>query len=131
MTTLSPAPPEEESTNDRERQVSPREMFKKRTEIDDEIRETRLEELRDKIKLKREYANRFLTIAQWWLIFVGWIILLNGAWQITQSVTLVSNSVLLALLGTSLVNVLAPAYLITKHLFSEEEPRRRATSPYD
>ena len=75
----------------------------------------------NKILQRQEYAKGFLCIAKAWLIFVVAVICLNGVFRVCTSRTFVSNSVLLALIGTSLGVVLAPASLIGGSLFKEKE----------
>lgn len=79
--------------------------------------------LENKIVQRQEYAKEFLRIAKAWLIFVVVVICLNGVLCVCTSTsrTFVSNSVLLALIGTSLGVVLAPASLIGGSLFKGKE----------
>lgn len=74
------------------------------------------EEKEQKNEQRKEYANKFITIAVCWLIFIGIIIVANGIHFWFS----VDNIIILALLGTSLVNILAPAVLLAKYLFKDE-----------
>ena len=81
-------------------------------------------ERKQDIKAKKKYAKEFISLAKCWLVFIGTVIVLNSLsydstifdW-ISLSFS-ISDTVILALLGTSLVNVLTPAFLVANYLFN-------------
>ena len=71
----------------------------------------------DKNKKRYHYANIFVWIALGWLIFVGLIVISTGFADCPFSL---SDRVVMLMLGTATVNVLAPAILLAKYLFSNQ-----------
>lgn len=89
--------------------------------LPDDLSDLRRKGLAKEINQKEKYAEELLCIAKRWLIFVAAIIFWSGASRVTTSSTPVSDGVLLALIGTSLGVVLAPASLIGGSLFKGKE----------
>ena len=75
----------------------------------------REDEQSDKNEKRYKYANRFVWIATVSLIFVAAVLIATGSKSIPFEL---GNSVLIAILGTALANVLAPVYLLARYLFN-------------
>ncbi|MCY3999687.1 MAG: hypothetical protein OXF84_02615 [Bacteroidetes bacterium] len=74
--------------------------------------------LEDRNKHRYMYANRFMKISYISLIFGALMIIADG---IKMTGFDLSNSVIIALLGTALSTVFAPTYLLAKYLFKHDE----------
>ena len=74
--------------------------------------------LEDRNNHRYMYANRFMKISYISLIFGALMIIADG---IKMTGFDLSNSVIIALLGTALSTVFAPTYLLAKYLFKHDE----------
>ena len=74
-------------------------------------------EIEEKNKKRYKYADAFMKISVSWLVFVACATAASGIHYIKFSL---SDAVLLSLIGTSIVNVLAPAVLLAKYLFPNQ-----------
>ena len=84
------------------------------------VRESKMQKLREeehaeKNKRRYDYANIFVTMAKYSLVFVAVMLFLTGCEEVKFELT---SSVLVAMLGTALANVLAPVYLLVRYLFN-------------
>jgi len=71
-----------------------------------------------KNKKRYEYANLFVLMAIISLWFVAFVLIATGLESIPFEL---SSSVLIAILGTALANVLAPVYLLARYLFNNND----------
>ncbi len=76
------------------------------------VSEARASELEQKNKQRYHYAGQFVSISMWSLAFVSVMIALSGV-----NLFSLSDTVNMALLGTALSTVFAPAYLLARYLF--------------
>ena len=65
-----------------------------------------------------KYANTFTWIAIGWIIFVGIVIISKGFNGFSVYPFDISDGIVLMMLGTAMVNVLTPAYLLARYLFN-------------
>jgi len=94
-------------------------------ELDRQIKEAHLEELRQDIKERKKYASRIFWSVAGWVILTGVAILLRGFhgtkfWMLTISFQ-VPDNVLIAMVGGTAAGLLGLLLTVTKYLF---QPRR-------
>lgn len=107
---------EEEQSYDLEKQKS--ELDKRRIEINKSQAE--LDDLRQDIKLRKRFAWAGYWMSIGWLIAILHIIISDGLhlWSFS-----LSDSVLLALIGTTTANVLGVLYIVMRYLFDKKGKR--------
>lgn len=80
--------------------------------------EEKTKELQEKNRRRWKYARNFQVVSVISLIYVAVIIPLD---TYVFNNSKIENSVLIAMLGTALLTVLAPVYLLAKYLFKNNE----------
>lgn len=83
--------------------------------VRERMQKLREEEHAEKNKRRYDYANTFVTMAKYSLVFVAVMLFLTGCEKVKFELT---SPVLVAMLGTALANVLAPVYLLARYLFN-------------
>ncbi|MXW83579.1 MAG: hypothetical protein F4246_10900 [Rhodothermaceae bacterium] len=83
-----------------------------------EYRKEKTKEIKKRNELRYGYADLFIQISCGSLIFVGIMVFLNANPRIGLYL---SDTVLVALLGTALSTVFAPTILLAKYLFKYDE----------
>ena len=99
---------------------SSKEYFGKENVRSDKMQTLREAELEAKLAKRYKYARTFVRLATTWLFVVAAMLTATGVQSIPFEL---SDTVLIAVLGTALANVLAPVYLVAKYLFSNDISR--------
>ena len=84
-----------------------------------ERQRAKTKEIEDRNQYRYKYANRFMRISYCSLILVGVMVIADGL--MIHTTFDLSDTVLVALLGTALSTVFAPIYLLAKYLFKHDE----------
>lgn len=74
------------------------------------------EDAEQNVRLRREHAGSIKELIYFYLLAVGFIVLLAGSERIR-----LSDTVLVAILGTTTVNVLVLYHMVVKNLFPQNE----------
>jgi len=72
---------------------------------------------RQDIKLRKGFGIAIFVLACIWLLFIGFVILIQGFGGICGYSFSLGQGVILALVGTTTVNVLGLFYVVTNYLF--------------
>ena len=84
---------------------------------DEILDKTYTENYINKVQQRKEFAEQFVSITRCWLFFLGSVIILNGFGLFGFRL---SDAVIIALLTTSLANVLGLALQVANYLFRKE-----------
>ena len=84
----------------------------------DRLEQARATEHEQRNEKRYRYANTFTWIAIGWIVFVGAVILLKGFGGYQEYSFEISDGIVMMMLGTAMVNVLTPAYLLARYLFN-------------
>lgn len=84
----------------------------------DRLEQAKATEHEQRNEKRYRYANTFTGLAIGWIVFVGAVILLKGFNGFQEYTFVVSDGIVLMMLGTAMVNVLTPAYLLARYLFN-------------
>jgi len=104
--------------------------FQKRAERDNhrlDMDRKRLnnQSLRDDISSRKDFAYKLFGLAVAWLFAVYWMVLLNGGGFVQLEI---SDNVILAMIGSTTVNVLGLFYIVANYLFPTKKPTPKPRS---
>lgn len=88
-----------------------------KAKADLERERAKTKEIEDRNKHRYKYAGQFMRISSFSLFLVGAMVIADGFTSIAFDL---SDTVIVALLGTALSTVLAPTYLLAKYLFKHD-----------
>lgn len=86
-------------------------------QIDEELKRADLKSKHQDITERKKYTGRIFWLIVGWLIAVLVILLLQGFYKIWKVYFLLSDNVILALIGGTTANVLGIFIIVTKYLF--------------
>ncbi|MXZ04073.1 MAG: hypothetical protein F4Y90_00840 [Rhodothermaceae bacterium] len=92
-----------------------------KAKADLERQKAKTKEIEDRNKHRYKYAGQFMLISSLSLFFVAVLVVADGLTSVAFDL---SDTVLIALLGTALSTVFAPTYLLAKYLFKHDEGGR-------
>jgi len=80
--------------------------------LDSQIEKEKLRSYRQNTDERKKYAELIFNMSAWWLAFVAFVLVFSGLQKM-----IFPEAVLLALIGTTTLNVLGLFYIVTKYLF--------------
>lgn len=95
-------------------------LEKEQLRVEIEKLRAELDSFKQDIQQRRTFAPKLYLLTCWWLGSVTLILLLQGLSEGRLHFFRLSDSVLIALLGTTTVNVVGLFYVVAKYLFPEK-----------